>query len=69
MRILILGGSGLIGTAVTTSLSARGHCVVALARDVEAASRRLPEIAWIAADLVDLATPAPGPLLEDVERW
>lgn len=57
MRILILGGSGFIGIAVAKALSDRGHPVAALARDVEAASRRLPRIDWIAADLVDLATP------------
>ena len=57
MRILILGGSGFIGTAVAKALSDRGHAVAGLARDVEAASRRLPRIDWVAADLVDLAAP------------
>ena len=33
MRILITGGTGLIGTALTTSLAADGHEVIVLTRD------------------------------------
>lgn len=51
MRVLILGGNGLIGSAVTFALARRGHGLVAIGRDIAAASRRMPEIDWRSADV------------------
>jgi nucleoside-diphosphate-sugar epimerase len=39
MKILVLGGSGFIGSAVTEELLAAGHGVVALARSQDSAAR------------------------------
>jgi uncharacterized protein YbjT (DUF2867 family) len=56
MRILVLGAYGFIGLAVARRLREAGHDVVGLGRDSELSRRLLPEIAWIAADLTDLAS-------------
>ena len=51
MRVLVLGATGLIGSAVTARLVAAGHEVVGLTRARDAAARRLPVSQWIVADL------------------
>ncbi|HLP70642.1 MAG TPA: NAD-dependent epimerase/dehydratase family protein, partial [Rhizobium sp.] len=56
MRILILGGTGFIGSAVMRRLAADGHAVTGLARGVARARARWPEVQWIAADLAELQT-------------
>ena len=58
MRILVLGGYGLIGSAVLARLLDAGHEMVALGRDVTAARRRFPEATWIARDIATLSEPA-----------
>ncbi len=58
MRILVLGGYGLIGAAVLARLYEAGHEMVALGRDVTAARRRFPEATWIARDIASLSEPA-----------
>lgn len=60
MRILILGGNGLIGSAVTRELAQRGHQLVAVGRDIAVASRRMPGIDWRNMDIARLT---------DVEAW
>jgi nucleoside-diphosphate-sugar epimerase len=39
MRVLVLGGTGSIGSAIVTALTGRGHAVVALARSANSAAR------------------------------
>lgn len=58
MRVLILGGSGLIGTAVATALACRGHSLTAVARDIAAAFRRMDGIQWRSVDIAALAEPS-----------
>ncbi|WP_439501830.1 SDR family oxidoreductase [Aminobacter ciceronei] len=68
MRVLILGGNGFIGAAVARSLAARGHSVVALARDTETAARRYPDFDWVKADIAQLSQPADWrPLLQGID--
>ena len=57
MRILILGAYGLIGTAVMRRLCGVDHSVIGLGRDIRAAARTWPEVAWIRADISRLTTP------------
>jgi uncharacterized protein YbjT (DUF2867 family) len=57
MRVLILGGSGLIGTAVVAALAGRGHVLTAFARNVAAASRRIDDAEWVSVDLTSLSGP------------
>lgn len=68
MKVLVLGASGFIGSAVAAHLRAAGHAVIAGARRPEAARRLAPAFTWIAADFARLKTPkAWKPLLEGVE--
>lgn len=46
MKVLITGGSGMIGSAVSGALLARGDQVVGLSRDPERAKQREGRIAW-----------------------
>lgn len=56
MRVLVLGGYGLIGSHVVRRLLAAGHEVVGLGRSTVQASRRFPTVPWIRADLRRLDT-------------
>ena len=58
MRVLVVGGYGLIGSYVVARLHAGGCEVVGLGRDVEAAARRLPYVRWIRGDLARMRTTA-----------
>ncbi len=51
MRILLLGATGLIGSAVAARLTAEGHELVAVVRDSGPATRRLAVARTIALDL------------------
>ncbi len=52
--ILVTGATGHVGRAVVSRLASLGHDVVAMVRDVQAASRRLPSgIALRIADYED----------------
>jgi uncharacterized protein (TIGR01777 family) len=46
MRVLVTGASGLIGSAVSDALLARGHEVAGLSRDPERARRTNPTVSW-----------------------
>lgn len=59
MRILVLGGYGLIGQAIVRRLLDDGHKVFALGRDTLAAARRMPKARWVEADLRRFTTPTP----------
>jgi uncharacterized protein YbjT (DUF2867 family) len=54
MKVLVLGGYGLIGEAIVGRLLRDGHHVTGLGRDVLDAQRRRPAIRWIAADMAQL---------------
>ena len=56
-RILVLGAYGLIGAEVARALAARGHRVTGFGRDRRAASRVLPGLDWVFADMRALTTP------------
>jgi uncharacterized protein YbjT (DUF2867 family) len=58
MRILVLGGYGLIGSAVLLRLCEAGHAVIALGRSTAAPRRRFPEVSWIEQDIADLCAVA-----------
>ncbi|RWK08569.1 SDR family oxidoreductase [Mesorhizobium sp.] len=68
MRVLVLGGYGLIGEAVLGRLIEDGHDLVGVGRDVHNARRRKPGVRWIAADMSRLLAAADWmPLLAGVE--
>jgi uncharacterized protein YbjT (DUF2867 family) len=50
MRVLVTGGTGLIGSAVLSRLSRAEHALVGAARDVTVARPRFPFCDWIVAD-------------------
>ena len=56
MKVIIAGGSGLIGNALTRDFLARGHEVVIISRSLESTEARLPQIrviGWEEKDLID----------------
>lgn len=57
MRVLVLGGYGLIGLAVSKSLLNQEKQVVGLARSAETGKKFLPEAIWISADISKLTDP------------
>jgi uncharacterized protein len=60
MKILMTGGTGLIGRAVIPELLARGDEVIVVSRDGERAARTLPdEVRILSADILE-----PGPWQE-----
>lgn len=56
MNILILGATGFIGSHIAARLAAEGHHVTGLGRDTARLAARMPQIAWIRADLANLLT-------------
>ncbi|MEO1250147.1 MAG: SDR family oxidoreductase [Pseudomonadota bacterium] len=57
MKVLVLGGYGLIGTAIVRALLQAGHHVIGLARSRQQGERLIPEAAWIGADIAALTEP------------
>jgi len=54
MRILVLGGYGLIGTALTKTLLSDGHDVVGLGRSARKGKALIPTANWFEADISKL---------------
>ena len=68
MRILITGGTGLIGTALATELVRHGHEVIALSRSDLVDEERLRELkAELAEATGAIPYPISAPLNEGVE--
>lgn len=57
MRILLLGATGLIGSAIAARLVAEGHEVTGSARTLDTAARRLPIQRWLELDLKQMTRP------------
>ncbi|GJL96589.1 MAG: hypothetical protein DHS20C06_04060 [Hyphobacterium sp.] len=56
MRILVLGGYGLIGAALSRRLIADGHEVTGLGRKASVGARLIPAAAWKSVDIARLTT-------------
>lgn len=68
MRILVLGGYGLIGLAIARSLHAAGHSVTGLGRSAGTGPRLAPHMRWVNADIATLQTSRDWkPLLQDID--
>jgi uncharacterized protein YbjT (DUF2867 family) len=66
MRVLVLGGYGLIGSAIAQQLLADGHAVTALGRKIARARIQMPGVRWLAADISRLQSVADWtPLIKD----
>ena len=55
--VLVLGGYGLIGSAVVRCLLDKGHRVRAVGRDTAYGKRRQPEAEWVSADISKMRGP------------
>jgi uncharacterized protein YbjT (DUF2867 family) len=65
---LLLGATGLIGSAVAARLAAEGHELTGVARDLHPTTRRIAVARWVALDLRDVRGPADWrPHLEGIE--
>ncbi|MDZ4775989.1 MAG: SDR family oxidoreductase [Alphaproteobacteria bacterium] len=68
MRVLVLGGYGLIGLEIVRRLRADGLAVTGLGRSAAIGRRVAPDLRWIGADIGQLATPgAWRPHLADID--
>ncbi len=57
MRVLVLGGYGMIGLAVAQTLLRAGHQVTGLGRSAAKGRAHLPDADWIEAEISRLTTP------------
>lgn len=57
MRVLVLGGYGLIGLEIVRRLQVDGFSVTGLGRSAAKGRRVAPDIHWIGADIAQLVTP------------
>lgn len=49
MKVVIIGATGFVGSALLKELTNRGHLVTAIARNVE--GRTMPSVTWVAQDI------------------
>ncbi|WP_457583735.1 SDR family oxidoreductase [Ensifer canadensis] len=65
MKVLILGATGFIGSALLDRLASDGHALTGLGRNVARARLKRPGASWIAADLAEMRDPGDWlPLVE-----
>lgn len=68
MRVLVLGGYGLIGSQVCRHLLATDHAPVGLGRSARKGKALFPQLEWYQADLARLSMPAAWrPYLEGID--
>lgn len=67
MRVLVVGGYGLIGGYVVSALALDGHEVIGTGRNACAAVRKFPRLLWRHADLAHFTLEQWSPLLDGVE--
>ncbi|MXO60329.1 NAD(P)H-binding protein [Altererythrobacter salegens] len=68
MKILLVGASGFIGSAIAHALLADGHDIRAVGRDLAYGRRILPAAHWLSCDLRSMTQAADWmPLLEGIE--
>ena len=67
MRIAVIGAYGLVGSYVSARLVADGHRVVGVGRDIDAACRRFPALAWKRADMAHASVAEWTAVLADTE--
>ncbi len=65
MKILILGATGFIGSAILQRLAADGHQITGLGRDPDKARSKWPSARWEKADLAQLSAAAWRLLVEE----
>jgi uncharacterized protein YbjT (DUF2867 family) len=65
MKILILGATGFIGSAILQRLVVDGHRITGIGRNPDKARLKWPAAEWIKADLAQLTAAAWCPLIED----
>jgi uncharacterized protein YbjT (DUF2867 family) len=58
MKILILGATGFIGSAILMRLATEGHAVTGLARNITHAREKWPAVEWRKGDLAGMTAPA-----------
>ncbi|TDQ66989.1 uncharacterized protein YbjT (DUF2867 family) [Maritalea mobilis] len=68
MNVLVLGGYGLIGSAVTRDLLAGGHSVIGVGRNPTVGKNKFPSAIWQAANLQDMVDEASWlPFLDGID--
>jgi uncharacterized protein YbjT (DUF2867 family) len=68
LRVLVLGATGLIGSAVVARLTGVGHAVTAISRSTATAKRHQPEANWLSVDIARQTKPEHWlPHLHDIE--
>ena len=68
MRILVLGGYGLIGLSIVRTLLSENHTVTGLGRSVRKGKALAPKAKWLQADLATLTTPQMwAPIVKDID--
>ena len=67
MRVLVVGGYGLIGGYIVAELATAGHQVIGAGRDISVAERMFPYAHWRRADLATFGEADWAPLLTGVD--